>query len=144
MAKLTDQQRKQIIAEYALGGTSHRALAAKYGVSPTAIKKVLEDPESVQKCADKKKENEQSMLDFLNDKKDQAQDLIAKLLSSAVKDVSTAPLRDKMGAIKILTDVFGGKQEKKAEQAVSEHLSLMRSAFEAQARENTEDDNGDE
>lgn len=37
--KLTDKQRKQIIAEYVAGdgNVSHRALATKYNVSPTTI-----------------------------------------------------------------------------------------------------------
>ena len=40
MAKLTDKQRKKIIAE-SVNGSSIRALAAKYGVSTTTIQRVL-------------------------------------------------------------------------------------------------------
>lgn len=40
--KLTDKQRKQIIAEYVAGdgNVSHRALATKYNVSPTTIQRI--------------------------------------------------------------------------------------------------------
>ncbi len=76
MAKLTDRQRKQIIAEYVDGGTSQRALAEKYKVSLGTISKILSDEESTQKVSLKKKENEQSMLQYLDSRKDKAQELI--------------------------------------------------------------------
>lgn len=41
MAKLTDKQRKKIIAEYVEGGTSQRKLAEKYHVSPYLIRSIL-------------------------------------------------------------------------------------------------------
>ena len=57
MAKLTDKQRKKIIAE-SVNGSSIRALAAKYGVSTTTIQRVLKsDTTLTQKVAQKKAEN---------------------------------------------------------------------------------------
>lgn len=54
MAKLTDRQKKQIIAE-SVEGSSLRALGAKYGVSPTTIRRVLlHNPEFKQKVTQKK------------------------------------------------------------------------------------------
>lgn len=54
MAKLTDKQRKKIIAE-SVNGSSIRALAAKYGVSTTTIQRTLKsDNDLKQKVAQKK------------------------------------------------------------------------------------------
>lgn len=54
MAKLTDKQRKKIIAE-SVNGSSIRALAAKYGVSTTTIQRVLKsDTTLTQKVAQKR------------------------------------------------------------------------------------------
>lgn len=107
MAKLTDHQRKRIIAEYVEGGISQRKLAEKYHVTQTAISKILKDEESVQKLSHKKEENTKDMLSFLEDRAQSAQDLIDKLLKAAGQQIEKAPLRDQMGALKILSEVFG-------------------------------------
>jgi hypothetical protein len=66
MGKLTDKQRKQIIADR-VDGMSYRKLAAKYGVSPTAVRKVVDaEPGLLQKCAEKKAQNTKDMLDYLD------------------------------------------------------------------------------
>ena len=113
MAKLTDRQRKQIIAEYVAGDgkVSHRDLAAKYNVSPTTIAKVLQDDKSVQKCAHKKEENTLSMLEYLDSRKNTAQALMEKILTLSAEDIASANLRDKMGALKILSEVFAQTRE---------------------------------
>lgn len=112
--KLTDKQRKQIIAEYVAGdgNVSHRALATKYNVSPTTIAKILQDEKSVQKCADKKEENTLSMLAYIDSRKEKAQTLMESILNSSVNDIEKASLRDKMGALKILNEVFAGQKGK--------------------------------
>ena len=109
--KLTDRQRKHIIAEYVAGDgkVSIRVLAKKYGVSPTTISKILRDKESVQKCTDKKKENEKSMLEFLGSRTKKAQGLIDKILDTLPADFENA------GLLKILSEVFGGSKNKDKE-----------------------------
>lgn len=110
--KLTDRQRKQIIAEYVAGDgkVSIRALAKKYGVSPSSISKILSDEKSVQKCTDKKKENERSMLAFLDSRTEKAQRLIDKILDTLPADFENAGMKQKAGLLKILSEVFGGNK----------------------------------
>lgn len=112
MAKLSDRQRKRIIAEYAIGGISQRALAEKYHVSQNTIAKLLSSEKSVQKLSDKKEENTRSMLEFLDEQKSTAQSLMQKLLKAPKEDIENASLRDKMGALKILSEVFTTRKEK--------------------------------
>lgn len=82
MAKLTDKQRKKIIAER-VEGSSIRALAAKYGVATGTIQKVLKsDSNLAQKCAQKKAENTVSILAFMDSKKNDVCGLIDKLLAA--------------------------------------------------------------
>ena len=113
MAKLSDRQRKQIIAEYVEGDgrVSQRSLAKKYNVCLTTISKILKNKEVKQKCEDKKNENTRSMLEFLDEQKDTAQALMEKILSLSEKDIEKANLRDKMGALKILAEVFAVKSD---------------------------------
>lgn len=107
MAKLTDRQRKRIITEYVEGGISQRKLAERYHVSQKTISTILKDEEVRQKVSHKKEENTQDMLAFLDDRKQSAMTLIDEILVSAVQKIRKAPLRDQMGAIKILSEVFG-------------------------------------
>lgn len=144
MAKLTDRQRKQIIAEYVEGGISQRALAKKYNVSQKTISTILTNKEVRQKVSDKKNENTLSMLAFLDSRKEKAQSLMDAILDSARSDIKKAPLRDKMGAFKILSESFGGKNGESKDQTITEHLKLMRDAFARQTREKAEEDDGDE
>ena len=106
MAKLTDRQRKQIIAEYANGDISQRELAERYQVTQKTISKILSTEEVRQKVSDKKEENTRSMLEFLDEQKSTAQSLMQKLLKASEEDIEKASLRDKMGALKILSEVF--------------------------------------
>lgn len=144
MAKLTDRQRKQIIAEYVEGGISQRALAQKYNVSQKTISTILTDKEVRQKVSDKKNENTLSMLAFLDSRKEKAQSLMDAILDLAQADIKKAPLRDKMGAFKILSESFGGKNGESKDQTITEHLALMKEAFARQSREKAEEDDGDE
>lgn len=111
MAKLTDLQRKKIIAEYVAGdgNVSQRSLAKKYNVSLSSISKILTAEKVEQKCTHKKEENTRSMLEFLDEQRVTAQGLMEQILRMSVNDIEKASLRDKMGALKILSEVFGGK-----------------------------------
>lgn len=108
MSKLTDRQKKQIAAEYVAGdgNISQRTLAARYNVSQKTVSKILSDTNITQKVLEKKAENTLSMLAYLDSRKDTAQSLIDRILISSAKDIEKASLRDKIGALKILSDVF--------------------------------------
>lgn len=139
MAKLTDRQRKRIIAEYVQGGISQRKLAEKYHVSQKTISMILKDEEVRQKVSLKKEENTQDMLSFLDERKHSAQALIDEILVSAVQKIKKAPLRDQMGAIKILSEVFGkGGSNKGGNDPVTE---IIIQAEDASKTEDTEGEN---
>lgn len=116
MGKLTDKQRKQIIAEYVAGdgAVSQQQLAERYGVSRQAISKILTDEESCEKLRNKKKENELSMVAFLDSRSQKAKDLIDKILDTLPKDFEKANMKQKAGLLKILTEVFGKPKEEGA------------------------------
>ena len=112
--KLTGTQRKKIIAEYIVGDgkISQQKLANKYGVSRQAISKILRDEESCEKLRNKKRENEMSMLAFLDDRADKAQAIIDKILDVLPNDIEKSSMRDKAGLLKILAETFTGAQDK--------------------------------
>lgn len=126
VAKLTDRQRKRIIAEYVNGDgkISQRQLAEKYGVSRQAISKILNTTEGSERLQQQKEQNTLSMIEYLNDQKNKAQSLISKILDAATDDIEEAPLRDKMGALKILSEVFAGKSEETAKNSGSVAVNI--------------------
>lgn len=126
MAKLTDRQRKRIVAEYINDGLSQQQLAEKYGVSRQAISKILRTTEGSERLQQQKEQNTLSMIEYLNEQKDKAQSLIGKILDTATDDIKKAPLRDKMGALKILSEVFctKGSDEVKEHGGVAVNISI--------------------
>lgn len=76
--RLTDRQRKKIIAERA-DGASLRHLAAKYRVSDTTIRRVLKsDPEMSRKVAQKKEQNTADIIAYMEEKKNTVCEILGK------------------------------------------------------------------
>lgn len=123
MAKLTDKQRKRIIAEYVEGGTSQRKLAEKYHVSPYLIRSILsEDKNLTQKISHKKEENTQSVLAFMDFKKQTVCDLIDKLLAAMGDEdkIAATPLNQLATAMGIVIDKYtAGETPKTADTAAN-------------------------
>lgn len=116
MAKLTERQKKNIVSAYAAGGVSHATLAKKYGVSDETIRRIIKkDPHFVEKCGNIKKEAEEEaeeeLVQAVFDRKKHAEKLLDDILKAASVKVSTAPLRDLMGAAKILRENFLGGED---------------------------------
>lgn len=108
VAKLTDRQRKKIIAERADGATI-RALARKYKVSDTTIRRTLaSDPKMAQKVAQKKEENSVAILAYMDGKKKDVCNILDKLLEAIEDDekIAKTPLHQIATTIGILIDKF--------------------------------------
>lgn len=74
--RLTDKQKKKIIADY-VQLQSYRAAARQNGVSDATVRKIVKgDPESSKKCALKKEENAKDMLSYMDSKKERVQEII--------------------------------------------------------------------
>ncbi len=145
MAKLTDRQRKKIIAERA-EGLSIRALAKKYRVSDTTIRRTLEsDPKMAQKVAQKKEENTVAVLAYMDSKKKDVCEILDKLLE-AVKDdekIAKTPLAQIATTIGILIDKFTAAEASGRSGAGAENnlLSAIREAAkDLPAQKGTEDE----
>lgn len=108
MSKLTDKQRKQIVAEYVEGDgkVTQADLARKFSVSTVTISKILSTPEVKEKLTKAKNDNLLSMCDYIKTKADRVQHLIDIALETSDQQMREASLRDKMGAVKILIEKF--------------------------------------
>ena len=132
VAKLTDRQRKKIIAERA-DGVTIRALARKYKVSDTTIRRTLaSDPKMAQKVAQKKEENTVAVLAYMDGKKKDVCEILDKLLE-AVKDeekIAKTPLAQLATTIGILIDKFTAAELSGRGQSTAENnlLSAIQSA----------------
>ena len=77
---LTDREKKKIIADYIETGQL-RETARRNNCSPYTAKKVLDENEDVkQKLTEKKEQNTKDFLQFMQDKNDEIQSLLAELL----------------------------------------------------------------
>lgn len=109
MAKhLSDREKKQIIAEYIACG-SYNAVAKKYKVADTTVKRIVErDPEMQKKAEQKKAENTKDVLAFLDLKKEDACLFIEKALGAmcSTEKIAAAPLSQIATAMGIVIDKF--------------------------------------
>ena len=122
MAKLTDKQRKKIVAE-SVSGSSMTALAKKYGVSTATIHRVVHGDEKLkEKVEQKKAENTQSILAFMDSKKQTVCDLIDKLLAAMSDEdkIAATPLNQLATAMGIVIDKYtAGEVPKTADTAAN-------------------------
>lgn len=69
-ARLTDKQKKRIIADYAEMG-SYNAVAKKHGVADGTVRRIiLSNPEFTKEVEQKKAENSADILEYMDTKKD--------------------------------------------------------------------------
>ena len=85
MGKLSDKDKKKIIA-YRVQGLTYKAIADKYHVSITTVKRTIEkDPNTEKRLRDKKEQDTLDMLAFMDAQKADVQEFI-KLGLQTMKD----------------------------------------------------------
>lgn len=87
-ARLTDKQKKQIIADYVEIG-SYNAVAKKHGVSDNTVRNIVKQNSDIsEKCEQKKEENSIDILTHMDTKRDMVNEIIdvylARLLDPEV------------------------------------------------------------
>lgn len=111
-ARLTDKQKKKIIADYIELG-SYNAVAQLNGVSRTTVKRiVVNDTEMLQKVQIKKEENTKEILAYMDEHKEQVCSIIDKILNQMSNDVKIAstPLNQLATTMGILIDKFAASE----------------------------------
>ena len=113
--RLSDKQKIEICRLYYSGEKTKSDIAKTFNVSHTAISKILNDnkvAESFKSLIDETKtENTLSMLAVLDSKRAVAQELITVALDSVKSKIAKASLRDTVGAIEKLSQVFKDKDD---------------------------------
>ncbi len=80
-ARLTDQQKKKIIADYVLIG-SYNATAKANGVSLNTVKKIVQaNADIAEMCNQKKEENANDIIAYMESKRDVICDILGKGLA---------------------------------------------------------------
>ena len=104
MPKLTDKQKKKIIADYVDNG-NYSETARLNNVSDMTVKRLVENNEDVlKKVEQKKEENTQDMLSYLESKKEDKKRVI-DLCFRALEDKLATP--DMFTSVKDIVTVYG-------------------------------------
>ena len=107
-ARLTDKQKKMIIADYVELG-SYNAVAKRHGVSFDTVKRIVNnEPQIVKKTEQKREENTLDMLAYMDSKKEQAQSIIDLYLSALAdpQKLERANVNNIATALGIIVDKF--------------------------------------
>lgn len=111
MARLTEMQRKEIVAEFASGEYSKAGLARKYKVSYNTIQKAIAaDKGFAEKVTIIKNETEQTVSEKIRKRLERKVDGLLDVSDLAIKrlkkTLGTADTRDAAGALKISMDAL--------------------------------------
>lgn len=107
-SRLTDKQKKDIIADYVETG-SYNATAKRFGVALNTVKKICTQNAGIaQKCKQKKEQNTADMLAYMDSRKSQAQGIIDKYLEKLAdpNKLENATLSQIATAMGIVVDKF--------------------------------------
>lgn len=107
-ARLTDKQKKMIIADRA-NGLSIRQLAKKYHVSTTSVQRALKsNPEVTRLVTQKKEQNTRDMLAYMDSRKGEAQGVIDAYLKALAdpEKLENATIAQIATAMGIVIDKF--------------------------------------
>lgn len=121
MGALNDKQRKQIAADRA-DGMSIRQLAKKFSVSTTTIQRVIKrDPEITQIVTDKKEQNTQDILVYMESKRDIVCEILGKGLDALnspekLAEASPAQITTALGTLIDKWAMVGGGSKDEAEE----------------------------
>lgn len=104
MPKLTDRQKKKIIADYVDSG-NYSETARKNGINKSTVQRLISKNQEVQqKAQEKKEENTQDMLQYLESKKEDKKRVI-ELCFKALEDKLANP--DMFTSIRDIAMVYG-------------------------------------
>jgi transposase-like protein len=101
-------QKKQIVADYVEIG-SYNAVAKMHGVSDKTVKSIVESNSEFARISEQKKEqNTQDMLAFMDSRKERAQEVVDTLLSALMDPVKieAASLNQIATSLGIVVDKF--------------------------------------
>lgn len=136
-AKVSERTKQRVVAEIA-AGLSQRDIAAKHSMAPATVAKIAkqraEEIEEVRNRTRLEIEREQinqamTMVDFLQSKQGDAQRLITAMMDIPPEVLQAASIRERMGAIKILSECFGRLGEDATKRrALSEICEAIREA----------------
>ena len=133
-ARLTDRQKKKIVADYLELG-SYNATAKRNGVSDTTVKRIIvESGEITEKLEQKKEENTADILAYMEEKRKTVCEIIEVGLSVLPEKIKTAKSASEVTtALGTLIDKFSALNAGRAKQetesmTLSEKMAAIREA----------------
>lgn len=136
-ARLTDKQKKKIIADYAVN-QSYNATAKIHGVSHQTVKRVVQrDPETAKKVQQKKEQNTADILDYMESQRNDVCEVLGICLSELKKAerYKKTPPQQIATTMAILIDKYtafgGGPKDETEEDGLSRSLRELGEGLES-------------
>ena len=128
-AHLTDLEKKQIMATYVECG-SYRQTALLHGVSDKTVARLVRDnSEIAEKVEEKKRENMQSVLQYMDEHKDKAINIIECCLNMLPEKLRTANASQTATVLGIIIDKYTKQAESPQSKAALDKLDGLLGDF---------------
>lgn len=124
-ARLTDKQKKKIIADYVQLG-SYNAVSKIHGVSATTVKNVvLKSADIVEKCEQKKEANTADILEYMESQRKDVCDFLGKAMDQLrnPEKLKKAQLQQIATAMAIVIDKYTGFDSGPKDESEEDDLS---------------------
>jgi predicted DNA-binding protein YlxM (UPF0122 family) len=110
MAKLTEQDKAEILKQYACGYSASE-IAKKFKVSHTAISKILKN---IRSCNENEKVSEKFQKVAKQNNHELAKTIIDKAMLSVVKDIDKCSPKDRISIVERLMLLYGNNENQKS------------------------------
>lgn len=143
-ARLTDEQKKRIIADYVEFG-NYNATAKKNGVSVNTVKKIVNENANIaKKCKQKKEQNTADMLAYMESRKEQAKGIIDSYLEALAdpEKLEKTPIQQIATAMGIVVDKFVTQPEESRLKEKKLEIELLK--IESQMKDSTPEEDAED
>lgn len=125
--KLTDREKKQIIAQK-VSGMTNVDIARLHGISETSVRRVLLANKDMAAMVEQKKEqNTQEMLAYFDCRRGKAQELLDRIIDALgdPEKLARANVRDLATAYGIIADKFLAAQPKERDEVLARAVEIL-------------------
>ena len=135
MAKLTDRQRKRLMAEYA-NGISQNTLAKTYGISQSAVSQILSSDKTnknllKQKADQTTAEVSQELEDFIRNRSAYTNEMIELTQKRVIEKLKTdkISMKEAIGACKVFAEMTIGVKRNETTDSMKDAIKEIADSF---------------
>lgn len=130
MGKLTNRQKKEIIARY-VSGEKVTQIAKSYNISHQAISRILKSDTVAESCKQLQIQDFATMTAYIESKREQVQEVIEAVIDALQKKLEKATFKDCVLALKELSGLYIEREQRNEDKTnKTDNIPVVKFVFE--------------